>query len=124
MEFDREKVVAAFIAESEEGLQRMEETLLAAETEPANEGLLDEIFRVAHTIKGNASLLGLPGLTGFAHVVEDLLEAVRARQITLSRELTSLLLSAVDTLRALIPASSQDVLSPSQEELKNRIAQC
>ncbi|HJX83058.1 MAG TPA: chemotaxis protein CheA, partial [Candidatus Angelobacter sp.] len=123
MDFDRDKVLAAFVAESEEGLQRMEQTLLAAENDPANADLLDELFRIAHTIKGNASLLDFSDLAGFAHAVEDLLEAVRGRQIMLSRELASLLLDAVDAFRTLIPAApARSGLSPSQEELKNKIA--
>ena len=70
MDFDREKVIAAFLAESEEGLERTEQYLIAAETDPGNIELLDEMFRVAHTIKGNASALDFPELTGFAHVME------------------------------------------------------
>jgi two-component system, chemotaxis family, sensor kinase CheA len=124
MDFDREKVFAEFVAESGEGLQRMEETLLAAETDPTNPSLLDELFRIAHTIKGNAGLLDFSDLAGFAHAVEDMLEALRGRQITLSRDPASLLLAAVDVFRVLIPAAlARHGLSPSQEELKNRIAQ-
>src|ERR1700682_156534 len=117
MDFDREKVFAEFLAESAEGLQRMEQTLLAAENDPGNADLLDELFRIAHTIKGNASLLEFSDLAGFAHAVEDVLEAVRGRQITLSADLASLLLDAVDVLRTLIPAApGRHGLSPSQEE--------
>src|SRR5579864_8140212 len=118
MDFDREKVVAAFRAESEEGLDRTEQHLIAAETDPGNLELLDEIFRVAHTIKGNASALDFPELAGFAHVMEDLLEAVRKHELAISRELISLLLQVVDALRVLIPAAAQgsDQLSPAQFE--------
>ena len=124
MDFDREKVVAAFRAESEEGLERSEQLLIAAEADPGNLELLDEIFRVAHTIKGNASALELPELAGLAHVMEDLLEAVRAHELAISREVISLLLQGVDALRALIPAAAEgnDHLSPSQQELKKKMA--
>jgi two-component system chemotaxis sensor kinase CheA len=124
MDFDRDKVFTEFVAESEEGLQRMEETLLAAESEPDNANMLDELFRVAHTIKGNASLLEFSELAGFAHVVEDLLEALRGRQIALSHDLVSLLLGAVDAFRSLIPAAPAGRgLSPAHVELKNNILQ-
>jgi len=124
MNFDRTKVVAAFLAESEEGLDRTEQHLIAAETDPGNLELLDEMFRVAHTIKGNASALEFPELAGFAHVMEDLLEAVRKHELAISRELISLLLQAVDALRVLIPAAAQgsDQLSPAQFELKRIMA--
>jgi len=124
MDFDREKIIAAFVAESEEGLERTEQYLIAAETDPGNTELLDEMFRVAHTIKGNASALDFPELAGFAHVMEDLLEALRKHEITISRELISLLLHGVDALRALVPAAAEgrDRLSPSHQELKVAIA--
>lgn len=124
MDFDREKVVAAFLAESEEGLERTEQHLIAAETDPGNLQLLDEMFRVAHTIKGNASALEFPELAGFAHVMEDLLEALRKHELAISREVITLLLHAVDALRALVPAAAEgkDRLSPSHLELKGAMA--
>ena len=123
MDFDLEKVVAAFLAESEEGLDRTEQHLIAAETDPGNLELLDEMFRVAHTIKGNASALGFPELAGFAHVMEDLLEALRKHELAISGEVISLLLQGVDAMRALIPAAAEgnDKLSPSYDELKKAI---
>jgi two-component system chemotaxis sensor kinase CheA len=124
MDFDREKVVASFLAESAEGLERTEQSLIAAETQPGNMELLDEMFRVAHTIKGNASALDFPEIAGFAHVMEDLLEALRSREISVSREVISVLLHAVDALRALVPAAAagNDRLSPSHQELKKTMA--
>jgi two-component system, chemotaxis family, sensor kinase CheA len=124
MDFDRDKIVAAFLAESEEGLERTEQHLIAAETDPGNLELLDEMFRVAHTIKGNASALDFPELAGFAHVMEDLLEALRKHELGISREVISLLLHGVDALRFLVPAAADgnDRLSPSHQELKKAIA--
>jgi two-component system chemotaxis sensor kinase CheA len=126
MDFDREKIVAAFLAESEEGLDRTEQYLIAAETDPANPELLDEMFRVAHTLKGNASALEFPQLAGFAHVMEDLLEGLRKHELAISRDLISLLLQAVDALRTLVPAASEgkdkNHLSPSHQELMKTMA--
>jgi two-component system chemotaxis sensor kinase CheA len=124
MDFDREKIIAAFVAESEEGLERTEQYLIAAETDPGNTELLDEMFRVAHTIKGNASALDFPELAGFAHVMEDLLEALRKHEIAISRELISLLLTGVDALRLLVPAAAEgsDRLSLAHQRLKKAIA--
>jgi len=124
MTFDRTTVIASFLAESEEGLDRTEQYLISAEADPGNLELLDEMFRVAHTIKGNASALDFPELAGFAHVMEDLLEAVRKHELAISRDVISLLLQAVDALRVLIPAAAQgaDQLSPAQVELKQVLA--
>ena len=124
MDFDREKVVASFLAESQEGLERSEQYLIAAETEAASAEMLDEIFRATHTIKGNASALDFPELAGFAHVMEDLLDAVRGGQVAISRDVVALLLHGVDALRALVPAAADgnDRLSPSHLGLKQLMA--
>lgn len=120
MDFDRGKVVAAFLSESEEGLERTEQHLIAAETDPGNLELLDEVFRIAHTIKGNASALEFPELAGFAQAMEDFLEALRRHELSISREVISLLLQGVDALRALVPAAAEgnDRLTRSHQELK------
>ena len=124
MDFDREKVVVSFLAESQEGLERSEQYLIAAETEAASAEMLDEIFRATHTIKGNASALDFPELAGFAHVMEDLLDAVRGGQVAVSRDVIALLLHGVDALRALVPAAAEgnDRLSPSHLGLKQLMA--
>src|SRR5258708_4424649 len=125
MDFDREKIVASFLAESEEGLERIEQYLIVAETDPENSELLEEMFRVAHTIKGNAAALEFPELTGFAKVIEALLESIRSREVALSRDVVAVLLHAVDALRALVTAAVEgnDRLSPSHQELKRLMAQ-
>ena len=125
MDFDRQKVVVAFVAESEEGLLSMEQSLIALEGDSADPDLLDNIFRVAHTIKGNASALDFPELAAFAHRVEDLLDALRNRTLSITPELVSLIPNAVDALRALVPAAADgnDQLSPSHIELKEKIAE-
>jgi two-component system, chemotaxis family, sensor kinase CheA len=124
MDFDRDKVVASFLVECEEGLQMMEEALVAIENDHANSELLNDIFRVAHTMKGNASALDFPELAGFAHVVEDLLDSLRNRSIEVTGDLISLLLHTVDALRTLVPAAVEgnDKLSPSHVQLKQEIA--
>ena len=124
MTFDREQIVKSFVEESAEGLERSEQYLIKAESNPDRLELLDELFRVAHTIKGNASALDFSELAGFAHVLEDLLDAVRKHELAISREVVSLLLHAVDALRALVPsaADGNDRLSPSHQELKSVMA--
>lgn len=125
MDFDREKVIVAFLAESEEGLERTEQYLIAAEADPDNSELVEEMFRVAHTLKGNAFTLEFPELAGFAHVMEDLLEAIRSKEVAISRDVIAVLLHAVDALKALVPAATEgnDRLSPSHQELKKLMAE-
>jgi two-component system, chemotaxis family, sensor kinase CheA len=123
-DFDREAVFASFLVESEEGLDLMEQALVQMESNPSDPELLHTIFRVAHTIKGNATSLALNELAGFAHVVEDLLGVLREQQALPSADLISLLLKAVDELRAMVTAASAgpQELTPGQQALRKEIA--
>ncbi len=123
-DFDRDAVLASFVVESEEGLDLMEQVLVQMESSPSDPELLHSIFRVAHTIKGNATSLGLSDLAGFAHVVEDLLDVFREQQALPTADLVSLLLKTVDELRSMIAGATAGAreLTPSQEKLKKEIA--
>jgi len=124
-DFDREAVLASFLVESEEGLDLMEQALVQMESSPSDPELLPNIFRVAHSLKGNATSLELRDLAGFAHVVEDLLDLFREQQALPSADLISLLLKAVDELRAMVSASKSgpQELTRGQQSLRKQIAQ-
>ena len=123
MEFDREAIVASFLSETEEGLSLVEQSLLAMESNPSDPELLPNIFRVAHSLKGNATSLGFEELAGFAHVVEDLLDVLRQQQAVPGPELISMLLKAVDELRVMVPAFAKgsSELTNGQQELRKQI---
>jgi len=116
---DLDAILHTFLDESEEGLCRMEEALVALETEPENDETLQTIFRVAHTLKGNASSLGFPLVAGFAHGVEDTLHALRDRTIPVTGSVITLLLRAVDALRHMVPeaVAGNEEMSPGHEAL-------
>jgi two-component system, chemotaxis family, sensor kinase CheA len=123
-DFDREAVLASFLVESEEGLDIMEQALVQMESTPSDPELLPNIFRVAHSLKGNATSLGLNELAGFAHVVEDLLDVFREQQALPSPDLISLLLKAVDELRAMVSTAKAGPreLTAKQQKIRKEIA--
>jgi two-component system, chemotaxis family, sensor kinase CheA len=123
-DFDRDAVLASFLVESEEGLDLMEQALVQMESNPSEPELLHQIFRVAHTLKGNATSLGLSDLAGFAHVVEDLLDVFREQQLQPTADLISMLLKAVDELRAMVSGATtgSHELTAGQQNLIKKIA--
>ncbi|MGO8795080.1 MAG: chemotaxis protein CheA [Candidatus Sulfotelmatobacter sp.] len=124
MDFDREAVLSSFLAETQEGLDLMEQSLLAMESNSGGAELLDDIFRVAHTLKGNATSLEFADLKDFAHATEDLLDVLREQNTEISADVISLLLKAVDQLRALVAAASSGTaqLTPEQQQIRKQIA--
>jgi two-component system chemotaxis sensor kinase CheA len=91
-----------FIAESQEGLDRMERCLTELETRPDDTGLLGEIFRSVHTIKGTTGFLGFDRLEKLAHAGEHLLGSLRDGRLAVNSELISGLLRLLDGLRAIL----------------------
>lgn len=119
MNIDHEAILQTFLDESEEELRRMEEALVALETQPESEETLQTIFRVAHTLKGNAASLGFPHVASFAHAVEDTLQRLRDRTIPVSGDLITLLLRAVDALQqmVLVAVAGNEEMQPAHAEL-------
>jgi len=96
---------AAFFDESREGLDAMESGLLSLEAGGAADGeTINVIFRAAHSIKGGAATFGFTSVTELTHLLETLLDDVRAGRRVLDPRAIGALLGSVDVLRGLLAA--------------------
>ncbi|HWK51541.1 MAG TPA: Hpt domain-containing protein, partial [Steroidobacter sp.] len=93
-----------FIAESRELLREMEAALLECEQGESGSEAVNSIFRAAHTIKGSSGLFGLDGIVAFTHVVESVLDRVRANSLQMDRTLAAILLECRDHIAHLVDA--------------------
>jgi two-component system chemotaxis sensor kinase CheA len=91
-----------FLAESYDGLDRMELCLTELEKRPDDGELVPEIFRTVHTIKGTTGFLGFGRLQTLAHTGEGLLVAIRDGKIVVTSDLISGLLALTDGLRGIL----------------------
>lgn len=107
MALDRDDLLRTFLAEAEESMDRMEDRLLALEEDPGAPGAVAEIFRVVHTLKGNAGIFGFEAVTSLAHALEDTLEPLRDGRVPPGREVVGLLLEALDALRRRLAAAAE-----------------
>ncbi len=96
--------VATFINEARELLGEMETALLACEQGAMTEETINALFRAAHTIKGSSGLFGLDAIVAFTHVVESVLDKVRAHELPLDAPLAALLLECKDHIEHLVSA--------------------
>ena len=85
-----------FLSESRDFSQGIGEKLMQMEDAPSDQGLINELFRLVHTLKGNSGLFTFPEMTRVLHAGEDLLGMVRNGRIAYSRELADRLLDAID----------------------------
>jgi two-component system chemotaxis sensor kinase CheA len=118
-------ILEVFATEAAENLGAMEAALLELEARPADTELVATVFRVVHTLKGDAGNLGFAHVAAFAHTVEDLLDRVRDGSHPVSPECAGLLIDACDALRAVVPAALAGAgeLAPAHEALRERIAE-
>ncbi len=104
-----EQVIATFREEAADRLDEVEEALLALESAPGEEGLVDRIFRAIHTVKGSSGMFGLDAISSFAHEVEAAFEHVRSGRLPVTRTLIDLSLTATDLIRTMLAAPEQPV---------------
>lgn len=124
MEFDAEALLLTFIAETEENLRTIEEGLLALERQPDDGEVLQTIFRMAHTLKGNSASLGFTGVAEFAHALEDQLERLRKRSRPVTAGLVTALIAAVDAVREMLPVAVEGnhEISEAHQDVLRRLS--
>ncbi len=110
--FNRSDIVDFFLVEASEHLQTLNDGLLSLEENNEDLGVIDEIFRSAHTIKGSAAMLGFNVVSKLAHKMEDLLGMIRNKETSLSESVIDLLLQTVDSLTVQI----EDIPNGVQED--------
>jgi two-component system chemotaxis sensor kinase CheA len=95
-------VLQIFFDEAEELLRTFEDGVLGLESAPQDRELLHSIFRAAHTLKGNSSMLGFDRIATVTHALEELLVRLRAGESAPGREVVDTLLAVNDMLRLLV----------------------
>lgn len=112
-----EQFLEEFLKESTEQITALNNALLSLESEPNDEDAMEEIFRTAHTLKGNFAAMGFDAPSDLAHAIEDLLMAVRDGETTVSPAMMDHIFEAVDQLeRALdqIAATGEATIEPAE----------
>jgi two-component system chemotaxis sensor kinase CheA len=107
-----------FILECRELLEDMETALLSVEQAEEKDELVNAIFRAAHTIKGSSGLFSLDHVVAFTHVVESVLDRVRAGKLTIADKLVVLLLACCDHIGTLIDGVAEGESSGTPELLQ------
>lgn len=102
MSMDLQRFHATFFEESREGLDAMEAGLLALESGQQDAEIINSVFRAAHSIKGGAGTFGFDAIASLTHVLETLLDELRAGKRALEGHAVDAMLSSVDVLRALL----------------------
>jgi two-component system, chemotaxis family, sensor kinase CheA len=95
-------ILAEFLIESRENLDRVERGLVELEQDPTAAETLASVFRAIHSIKGATGFLGLSKLGAVAHAGESLLSRLRDRSLVFNPAVTNVLLALVDAIRQML----------------------
>ena len=90
-----------FLTETNESLDTVDNQLVRFEQDPNNAKILDNIFRLVHTIKGTCGFLGLPRLEALAHAAETLMGKFRDG-MPVTGEAVTLILSTIDRIKDIL----------------------
>ena len=108
---DAQRMLALFLAEGRDLLQRVDDGLTTLERAPASRAPLDVVFRAVHSLKGMSATVALVDATAALHAAETLLAMARDRG-TLPPATTRRLLALADALRAAFDAAERGGPSP------------
>lgn len=119
---DMSQYLQIFIEESKDNLQSLNEHLLKLEATPDDIQILNEIFRVAHTLKGMSGTMGFTNMQNLTHHAENVLSEIRSGKIQVNSNMLDILFRCLDALENAIEEIIK-TSSEGQDDYKELISQ-
>ena len=110
--------VEKFKVEVSEYFERLESRLLQLEQDPENLQIVNEIFRIMHTMKGSGGMFGFDLLSEVTHDLESLFEIFRSNAHQVDSEVISFTLNSIDGLKNLMVENPTDAHNQLASQLK------
>lgn len=111
-----------FFEESEDNLQKLNDSVLQLEKEPDNIDLINEIFRAAHTLKGSSATMGYDVMTKLTHRMEDIFDLFKTGKLKVNGDHITLIFKCLDKLTELLN-DLQDDKELSEDQISGLIAE-
>ncbi len=119
---DNEELLKDFFMEAEQQVEKLEQNILAMESDSSDGDAIDEIFRAAHTLKGGAATVQMMEVAEFTHAVEDLLDGIRSNVCQVTGDIVDKLLQSLDVIKAMMEERQNGgVYSEDVSELKQQL---
>ncbi len=104
-------LLSEFLTETSESLSVLDVELVKLEQNP-EPAILQNIFRLVHTIKGTCGFLGLPRLEHVAHAGENVLGKIRDGELEVTPDAVTLILQAIDRIKLILGHLEQHECEP------------
>ena len=112
-----------FLTETNENIDVADTQLIKFEQDPSNAEILNNIFRLVHTIKGTCGFIGLTRLASLAHAAETLMDRFR-EGMPVTSDAVGLVLSTIDRIKEILAAlEASEGIEPagSDEDLTSQL---
>ncbi len=118
--YDTSQYISIFLSEAEDQLEKMEQDLLELEKDRNNKEVLNEIFRLFHTLKGSSAAMGFTLMSEVAHKGENVLDKIRKGEMEVTPEIIDLMFECLDALNAMkdMVANGEDPVMDVDDLLK------
>ena len=111
-----DELLSEFLTETSESIAELDVELVRLEQNPNDQGLLSNIFRLVHTIKGTCGFLGLPRLEAVAHASEDVLGRIRDGELVVTPGAITLVLESLDRIKWLLATLEETEGEPDGDD--------
>ncbi len=96
-----DSMIQSYMEETEDMLQKAEECIIRLEME-YSEPDVNELFRIAHTIKGSSHMVGYEDIGNLMHKIEDMLDCVRNGSIIFDQSIVHLCFEGLDVIKKIL----------------------
>lgn len=110
-------LIQSYMEETEDMLQKAEECIIKLETDYSSADV-NELFRIAHTIKGSSHMVGYEDIGNLMHSIEDMLDLVRNDSIPFDPSIVSLCFAGLDLVKKMLQGKTDSCSSDLMEELE------
>lgn len=113
-----------FVEEAFDLIDGLEKSLLLLEENPEDSSIIQKVFRIMHTLKGNSSMFGFSKMDQFTHELETLYDDIRNERVKVNRGILDVTLDSVDHLKVLLDedADNDPATLKRHADLLGRIA--
>jgi HPt (histidine-containing phosphotransfer) domain-containing protein len=124
MSLETSDLIQSFVEDCREHLDSIESWLMDIEAAGDNQNpeLVNSVFRLAHSIKGGAGMLGLDNIKTLAHKLENVLHMVRSQELAPTHEVVNVLLRGFDRLTSLVDKIEDSESMPIDAEVAQLLA--
>ena len=113
-----------FVEEALDLINELETVLMRIASNPEDKELIEHIFRIMHTLKGNSSMFGFNMIDQYTHQLETIYDLIRNGKMKVTDDLMDLTLSSVDHIRNLLDEenSKKEAVQATHKSLLGKIA--